>query len=58
MCKEAIYILSFQDYDGEKLLQQGARLMEQSRSMNRVWTKDGGPNSHKKRKFQKPDGNF
>ena len=41
------------DVDGQKLLERGAELMNQTKTMNRVWTKDG--QSNKKRKFIKPN---
>lgn len=33
------------------LLQRGVQLLQHSKSMNKVWTKEG---SHKKRRFLKP----
>ncbi len=53
------------ELDGAKLLERGAELMNQSKSLNRVWTKAGSgrggghqqqqQHSNKKRKFLKPN---
>ncbi len=47
-----VFVSQANDVEGEKLLERGAALMNQSKNMNRVWTKEG--QSNKKRKFIKP----
>ena len=44
----------FQDLEGQKLLERGAQLMTQHKSVNRTWSKDQQQQQHKRRKFQKP----